>query len=114
MNPKTVQTLFMSVLAGLVLTSTLPVAVSAHEPHQKLVPYENATPTPAPGAPVCADREWHSPIVKIHTSEFTGPGNKDDMVQAVEDVNAQIARVGGSTVYIEKTEQATAAFHRDS
>src|SRR5215471_12762375 len=100
MNTRKPNLLLISALAGLMLASTLPAAVSAHEPYQQQVPWD-ATPTPAPGAPVCADREWASPIVKIHTSEFTnaltGAGTLDDMVQAVEDVNAQIAKVGGSS-----------------
>jgi hypothetical protein len=66
-------------------------------------------PNPAQSVPSCTAASWSSPVVKIHVAGF-GP-NQAAMVDAIRDVNAQIAEVGGSSVRIESTVTTTEAFH---
>jgi hypothetical protein len=59
--------------------------------------------------PTCTEKSWATPTVKIHTSGFTG--NATDLVNAIEDVNAQIGKVGGSSARVDKTLQVTTPYH---
>jgi hypothetical protein len=66
-------------------------------------------PHPAQTVPTCTAQSWSSPVVKLHVAAFTG--NRAAMEDAVRDVNAQIAEVGGSSVRIESTSTTTDPFH---
>jgi len=59
--------------------------------------------------PSCSAASWSSPIVKIHVAGFSG--DRAGMEDAIRDVNAQIAEVGGSTVRIQSTVTTTEPYH---
>src|SRR6185312_4438090 len=93
-NTRLLKQVIVAALAGAALVSPQPALVSAHESYTVQVPVGD--PTPPPYTPhTCTDQSWNSPIVKVHTSEIPHSSDTPDLVNAIDQVNAQVANVGG-------------------
>src|SRR5215510_488545 len=93
-----------------ILASLLPMAASAHEPYEQPPVWGDTKASTMQDLPACSDASWATPIVRVHTAEFSGTG-KSAMMNAVREINAQIANVGASSAHIDKTVETTDAFH---
>lgn len=93
--------------AAVVASAGLPGSASAHEPYEQ----QHTVGETVDHASVrsCSKASWSSPVVMIHTELFIG--NQADMEDAVRDVNAQVANVGGSSARVERTVTTPEAFH---
>jgi hypothetical protein len=101
--------LTVAIIGSVVAASTLlPTSVSAVPPQPPEITIGDDPAAPQT-VPSCTAASWASPVVKIHLPGFSG--NQADMEDAIRDVNAQIGRVGGSTVRIESTVVSDEAFH---
>jgi hypothetical protein len=105
---QTRQRLYAAIVGAAVVANTaLPVGVSAHEPYEPQ--HTMGEQTDHDSVPSCGAAAWSSPVVRIHPDLFIG--NQADMEDAIRDVNAQIANVGGSTARVEKTVTTSDGFH---
>ena len=94
-----------SIMAAATVLPTGAFAVPPQPPKIQL----GDDPPPPQTVPACHSLAWSVPTVKIHVAEFSG--NRAAMEDAVRDVNAQIALVGGSMVRIASTVVTTDPFH---